>query len=107
MALPSELLGKNWVALEFDAYFPDNNSITAVRRLEVSPTDFVEGVTEQKVDIVGGEGELTVFGAEGETLDIYAADGRKAAHVERASLVETVSLPAGLYIVRGVKVIVR
>ena len=107
VALPSELLGKNWVALEFDAYFPDNNSITAVRRLEVSPTDFVEGVTEQKVDIVGGEGELTVFGAEGETLDIYAADGRKAAHVERASLVETVSLPAGLYIVRGVKVIVR
>lgn len=106
--IPSQFLNKEWVALYFDVTFENGGNLMAVRRVLVTDPAAVGKVVEGRgVTVTAGVGELTVNGAEGELIEVFAADGRKVAAVTSASASENFRLPAGLYLVRGLKVIVR
>lgn len=58
--------------------------------------------------VAGGEGELLVRSDRAERISVFAIDGRTVSQVSVQPGVESrVSLPAGMYIVKGVKVLVR
>lgn len=108
LQLPSTFLNKDWVAIYYDVTFGNNANLLAVRRMLIADGTGVETIAENSgVAVLPGQGNITVFGAEGESIEIYAADGRKAAYVAKASEAETISLAPGVYIVRGLKVIVK
>lgn len=61
---------------------------------------------EAVADIRGGE-SLTITTLAAQTVDIYSVDGRKVKSLNVSAGTTTVSLPAGIYIVNGQKVIIR
>lgn len=106
--LPEEYLDKYWVALYYDVTFGNNANLFALRRMLVGDPASSEMIADNEgVTVVSGEGTVTVCGAEGQRIDVYAADGRIVASTARAAQVETFRLDKGIYIVRGVKVAVR
>lgn len=106
--LPDKFAGKDWVQIYFDCSFEDNAQLGAIRSFAIyGVTGVKETPAESDLRVWGGTGELTVAGAEGETIRVFSVDGRMAASAERASNLETFRLPAGIYIVNGHKVAVR
>ena len=58
--------------------------------------------------ITGGEGEIIIRADKAETVAIYGIDGRLVHRVStEAGDTKRVSVPAGIYIVKGAKVVVR
>lgn len=106
--LPAEYLDKDWVALYYDVTFGNNANLLALRRMYVGDPASSEMIADNSgVTVASGEGFITVFGAAGQRVDVYAADGRMVASAARAAEVETFRLDKGIYFVRGVKVAVR
>ena len=67
----------------------------------VAVTTGIAGVTtDGGVTICGGEGSITVTGAEGQAVMVYSAGGANMAR-RTAQATETISVPAGLYIVKA------
>lgn len=108
VAIPAEFLDKEWVAIYYDVTFGNQANLMGVRRMVVGDPTGVNTIADNGgFSVMAGEGTVTVFGAEGETIDIYATDGRKVASASCASAAETFRLASGIYIVRGVKVVVK
>lgn len=64
--------------------------------------------TASGYSITGGEGEILVRADKKETLAIYGIDGQQVAQVTvDAGTAKSVSVPAGIYVVKGKKVVVR
>ena len=64
--------------------------------------------TASGYSITGGEGEILVRADKKETLAIYSIDGQQVAQVTvDAGTTKSVSVPAGIYVVKGKKVVVR
>lgn len=58
--------------------------------------------------VAGGKGEIVICSSRAERIGIFALDGRQVAQAAvQAGAEIRVALPAGLYIVKGTKVVVR
>ena len=67
----------------------------------VAVTTGIAGVTtDGGVTVKGGDGCITITGADGQTVTVYSAGGAKMAG-RTAQATETIDVPAGLYIVKA------
>lgn len=72
------------------------------------PTAIDNIETANGYSITGGEGEILVRSDKKEALAVYGIDGRQVAQVAvEAGATKSVSVPAGIYVVKGKKVVVR
>lgn len=63
----------------------------------------IDGISGEEISLVaGGKGTLSVIGAQ--KVDVFSIDGRKVASVEGPAVI---SLPAGIYVANGCKVLVK
>lgn len=76
-----------------------------LRKLVVksSETNAIDGISGEEISLVaGGKGTLSVIGTQ--KVDVFSIDGRKVASVEGPAVI---SLPAGIYVANGCKVLVK
>ena len=85
-----------------DLYLKD---IRVARKGESS----VEVISPESIGMIkGGVGEITIMSPVAETLNVYSIDGRLAATVAMtAGEINSVAVAPGIYIVKGIKVVVK
>lgn len=100
--LPDELMNQEYVQILFDTEFEAtqySHQYFALTSMAVDAATGVEAVSAQVAGIFGGEGVIVVAGHAGEEVAVATLDGRVVARMT-ASDYETVSLAAGVYVVR-------
>ncbi len=72
------------------------------------PTAIDNPAVTSGLTITGADGEIVVSSDKKENLSIYSVDGRQVAQVTvDAGATKSVSVPAGIYVVKGKKIVVR
>ncbi|MDE6804881.1 MAG: T9SS type A sorting domain-containing protein, partial [Muribaculaceae bacterium] len=113
LPFPAEMVGKKWVAIYIDAYFPTENHYALFSSYEVRGN--VSGVQDVKAEggrVLPAYGEIIVEGLAGKTAAVYTLDGRTV-WLTDAIESDRLSIPvaSGMYIVRvgetSLKVIVK
>ena len=113
LPFPAEMVGKKWVAIYIDAYFPTENHYALFSSYEVRGN--VSGVQNVKAEggwVLPAYGEIIVEGLAGKTAAVYTLDGRTV-WLTDAIESDRLSIPvaSGMYIVRvgetSLKVIVK
>lgn len=104
--LPEKYDNQGWVSVYITVSYE-----TSYQTLIIQGYDFTAETTGIEDTIAEGgislrrifatEGGVRVLGAAGETVEVFAADGRKAASRHAISDAETISLAPGLYIVKA------
>lgn len=108
--LPAELLGEGWVQILIQPTFRKSNEMFVMTSFKVEASNSVNGLNGDNAEVVAGNGEIAVNGAEGLAVAVISADGKVMSNVV-AKASERFSVPSGIYVVRvngeSYKVIVK
>lgn len=108
--LPESTDRKGWVQVFVEGTIEDYGML-ALRGFRVTPVAGVDAVGQQAMEVRAGHGLLVVTGVEGERLEVLTLSGSRVALRDKAAEVESIALPAGIYIVKAagsaVKTIVK
>ena len=65
-----------------------------------------DGATATEMKVISGKGQIVVLSDKAEEISVYAMTGMEVLHTQIAEGSNTINLPAGIYIVNGIKAIV-
>lgn len=107
--VPEEYCDRDWVELALDCTFPDNKTVCLIGGYSYLPKDLssVEDVAAMTGVVAGGVGELVVLGHEGDSIEVFATDGRIVAKVDVADDATRIPVAKGIYVVRCGKDVVK
>lgn len=99
--LPEVLMNKNWVGIFFQVEFADKDQLFALDSVEVqAKVSGVENLTDSCA-IVGGTGNVTLYGFDGENVILYTLDGKMVVNEIVDSDNAVYGLEKGVYVVKA------
>ncbi len=110
--LTEEFLNQPWMSLYIDSEYPQLSSRLIISNYALTGRNSVTGIMETLYgSIIGGTGNISVAGYEGETVRVYALEGVEVASAKVVDNKCDIAVAPGIYIVkvanRSVKVVVR
>lgn len=100
--LPDDFQNQKWIAIFILANYAKTNEYTMISGYRLHggfPKNAVEGIADNDIRISGGDA-ITIDGCEGQTIRIFATDGRLIKVIGSAAAHENIDMAPGLYIVK-------
>lgn len=100
--LPDDFQNQEWISIFILANYAKTNEYAMISGYRLHggfPKNSIDGIADSNIRIAGGDA-ITIDGCEGQTIRIFATDGRLIKVIGKAAAHEKIDMAPGLYIVK-------